>query len=383
MRGVYEGEAGPRATGSLPLGCGPGMDDPFAPDPSFQPLRHRAPRWPFVLVGLFLLTGAAVLALWPVKVPYFAIAPGPVEEVADLISVEDVPVYATNGDLFLLTVGLREVNVFEFVEAELDPRVDLVGRDVIRPPGVTQEQQTRTNLQAMDQSIDAAVYVALTRLGYEVGFTGQGVAILEVVADTPADGVLQVGDVITRIEGTPVATSDDASNEIRSHAIGDTISLVGTRNGEPLSVSITLAPHPEVEGAPMVGVVLDTVNLDLDLPIDLQVDSRNIGGPSAGMMYAITVLDLLTEDDLTKGHRIAGTGTISLDETVGAIGGVRQKVFAARSVGAEYILVPTDNYDEALTAAGKDIEVVAVATLQDALDFLGGLELVPGSVASP
>jgi PDZ domain-containing protein len=132
----------------------------------------------------------------------------------------------------------------------------------------------------------------------------------------------------------------------------------------------------------MVGVVLDTVNLDLDLPIDLQVDSRNIGGPSAGMMYAITVLDLLTADDLTKGHRIAGTGTISLDETVGAIGGVRQKVFAARSVGAEYILVPTDNYEEALTAAGKDIEVVAVATLQDALDFLDGLELVPGSVAS-
>ena len=77
MGGVYAGEAGPLATGSPPVGCGPGMIDPFAPDPSFQPLRHRAPRWPFVLVGVFLLIGAAVLALWPVKVPYFAIAPGP------------------------------------------------------------------------------------------------------------------------------------------------------------------------------------------------------------------------------------------------------------------------------------------------------------------
>jgi hypothetical protein len=175
--------------------------------------------------------------------------------------------------------------------------------------------------------------------------------------------------VHAQIEGVQVATSDDASNEIRSHAIGETISLIGTRNEEPLNASITLAAHPEIEGAPMVGVVLETVNLDLELPIDLQVDSRNIGGPSAGMMYAITVLDLLTVDDLTKGHRIAGTGTISFDETVGAIGGVRQKVFAARSVGAEYVLVPTDNYEEALTAAGKDIEVVAVANLQDALDF--------------
>lgn len=356
--------------------------DPFAPDPSFVPLRHRTPRWPFVLVGVFLLVGAAVLLLWPIKVPYYALAPGPVEEVVDLISIGDMPVYTTNGDLFLLTVGLREVNIFEYLEAEFDPRVDLVGRDIIRPPGVTQEQQTRTNLQAMDRSIDTAVYVALTRLGYEVGFTGEGVVILQVVEGSPAAGVLQVGDVITQVAGRRVFTADDASNVIRSHQIGDTIALIGLRNGEPLNESITLAPHPELEGAPMVGVVLDTVNLDLDLPIDLEVDSRNIGGPSAGMMYALAVLDLLTEADLAKGYRIAGTGTISYDETVGAIGGVRQKVFAARSVGADYVLVPTDNYSEALTAAGKDIQVVAVATLQDALDFLDSLEPAPGSVAS-
>src|SRR5512137_1570538 len=177
------------------------MDDPFAPDPGFRPLRYRAPRWPFVLVGIFLLLGAAVVALWPVKLPYYAVAPGPVEEVADLITVEDVPTYTTNGDLFLLTVGLREVNVFEYLEAELDPRVDLWAREVIRPAGVTQEEQTRTNLEAMDQSIDTAVYVALTRLGYQVGFTGEGVSIREVVADTPAFGVLQVGDVINEIDG--------------------------------------------------------------------------------------------------------------------------------------------------------------------------------------
>ena len=227
----------------------------------------------------------------------------------------------------------------------------------------------------MDQSIDAAVYVALTRLGYEVGFTGQGVTILEVVADTPGRRGA-AGGRCDHPDRRDAGGSRPTTPPTRSAPtpIGDTISLVGTRNGEPLNVSITLAPHPEVEGAPMVGVVLDTVNLDLDLPIDLQVDSRNIGGPSAGMMYAITVLDLLTEDDLTKGHRIAGTGTISFDETVGAIGGVRQKVFAARSVGAEYVLVPTDNYEEALTAAGKDIQVVAVANLQDALDFLDGLD---------
>ncbi|MBM3696059.1 MAG: PDZ domain-containing protein [Actinobacteria bacterium] len=358
------------------------MEDPFAPDPSFVPLRHRAPRWPFFLAGLFLVIGATVLATWRITLPYYAVAPGPVEEVADLITIGDVPAYTTNGDFFLLTVGLREVNAFEFLEAEFDPRVDLVGREVIRPRGVTQEEQTRTNLEAMNQSIDIAVYVALTRLGYEVGFTGDGVVIRQVVEGSPAFGVLEVGDVIREVAGTRVLTADDASNVIRSRQVGESISLAGVRGEEPLRVEITLAPHPELEGAPMVGVVLDTVNLELDLPIDLQVDSRNIGGPSAGMMYALAVLDLLTAEDLAKGYRIAGTGTISYDETVGAIGGVRQKVFAARSVGADYVLVPFDNYEEALTAAGRDIEVVAVSTLQDALDFLDTLDPVPGSVAA-
>jgi PDZ domain-containing protein len=184
------------------------------------------------------------------------------------------------------------------------------------------------------------------------------------------------------VDGRAVLTADDAGALIRTYQIGDTVNLTGTRNGEPLSVYVTLAPHPDVEGAPMVGVALQTVNLGLRLPIDVEIDARNIGGPSAGMMYAITVLDLLTEEDLAKGHRIAGTGTISPDETVGAIGGVRQKVYAARSVGAEYVIVPTDNYSDALTAADDDIEVVAVATLQDALDFLESLEPVASVVAA-
>jgi PDZ domain-containing secreted protein len=307
--------------------------EPFEQEPPAVE-RRRFPRWPFVLVGLCLLLGAAVVALWPLKVPYYAISPGPVEEVADLITIEedDVLRYDMNGDLFLLTVGLREVNVFEWVEAQFDPRVDLVGREVIRPP---------------------------------------------------ADGVLQAGDIITHIEGRPVITQDHAAAEIRSFGIGDSINLTGTRGGEPLSVEITLAPHPDLPGSPMVGVVLDTVNLGLDPSIEVEIDSRNIGGPSAGMMYALTVIDLLTEEDLAKGHRIAGTGTISVNEAVGAIGGVRQKVFAARSVGAEYILVPTDNYPDALTAGGDDIEIIAVGTLQDALDFLDTLEPVSGAIAAP
>jgi PDZ domain-containing protein len=180
----------------------------------------------------------------------------------------------------------------------------------------------------------------------------------------------------------PVTTADEAAAVIRSYDVGDTITLSGTRAEEPFSTSVTLVPHPDIEGAPMVGVLFDTVNLEMELPIDVRVDSRNIGGPSAGMMYTLAIMDLLSEEDLTKGHRIAGTGTIRFDETVGAIGGVRQKVFAARAIGAEYVLVPQDNYPDALTAAGDEVQIVPVATLQDALDFLDSLEPAPALLAS-
>jgi PDZ domain-containing protein len=279
-------------------------------------------------------------------------------------------------------VGLREVNVFEYVEAQFDDKVDLIERDVIRPPGVSQEEVRRSNLEAMDRSIDAALYVALARLGYDVGFTGEGVEVVQTVEGSPADGVLLPGDRYDTVAGQPVATSDEAAAVIRSYSVGDTITLSGTRDGRPISVDITLIPHPDLEGQPMVGVVFDTVDLEMVLPVNVSVDSRSIGGPSAGMMYALTLIDLLTPEDLVKGHVVAGTGTIAFDETVGPIGGVRQKVYGARSVGAEYILVPQDNYDDAITAAGDDIEVVAVATLQDALDFLGTLEPAGDLLAS-
>ena len=334
------------------------------------------------MVAALLGFGLLILVVWPIQVPYFAMSPGPVEEVADLITIDDAERFDTTGELFLLTVGLREVNLFEYVEAQLDGKIDLIERDVIRPPGVTQEQVTRTNLQAMDESIDTAVFVALSRLGYDVSFGGDGVEVLEIVEASPADGALVVGDVIKRIDGEIISTAEQASDVIRSFGVGDTIELTGDRSGEQFATSITLVEHTELPDTAMVGVLFDTVGLRIVTPVSVRVDSRNIGGPSAGMMYTLTVLDLLTVEDLTKGHRIAGTGTIRFDETIGPIGGVRQKVFAARNIGAEYMLVPEANLADALTAAGEDIEVVPILVLQDAIDFFDRLEPAPTLVAA-
>jgi len=361
------------------------MIDPDVPTSvPVPPPRAASAKWPYVLVAAFFAIGLLVLVAWPVKLPYYAMSPGPVENVADLVTINDVPRYDSQGSFYLLTVSLRgEVNPFEWFEARfVDEKVDLVPSDLIRPRGTTQEQVTRSNQDAMNNSIDSAIYVALLRLGYQVQFAGEGVKILDVVTDSPANGVLQVDDVITSVAGTPVDTVDEASARIREFKPGDAIVLEGTRGGEPLTVSVTLIEHPDIAGAPMVGVVLDTVNLTLDLPIDVSVDPGNIGGPSAGLEFTLTLLDLLTPGDMTRGHVIAGTGTIAFDETVGAIGGVRQKVYGARSVGAEAIFVPRDNYPDAITAAGDGIVVVPVDTLQDALDYLDSLAPAPATVAA-
>jgi PDZ domain-containing protein len=123
----------------------------------------------------------------------------------------------------------------------------------------------------------------------------------------------------------------------------------------------------------MVGVLLTDASTETVFPVDITIDSQNIGGPSAGLMFALEIMNQLTEEDLTKGRAIAGTGTIARDGTVGAIGGIKQKVYGAIDAGAEFVLVPSSNYPDAILAAGDDITVIEVATIDDALAFLATL----------
>ena len=331
------------------------------------------PRWPaFALVAFVFLAGA-IIAAWQVSVPYYALSPGPVEEIANLIDIEDSDIYALNGDLYMLTVSLQEVNAFEYAQGWLDPSVDLVGREAIRPRDVSPEEHREANRQSMEDSKDTAISVALKYLGYEVTDAGEGVLVTSVLENTPADGVLEPGDVIVEVDGTPVFIRDDGVNAITANEIGDTIPLKVDRNGELLDLEVTLIEHTQQPGSPMVGFTPDTYNRTLVLPVDVDIDTQNIGGPSAGMMYTLTIIDLLTEEDLTGGRIVAGTGTISSDGTVGAIGGVRQKVVAAQAAGADVILVPEANFADALTVKDDGVEIYAITTIDDAVNVLGSL----------
>ncbi len=342
---------------------------------------RRTPKWPFVLVALFLLLGGAIAAAWPVHVPYYTLSPGPVYDTSDFVTVENGHTDA-QGELFFLTVSLEEANVFEYLSGELDPRVDVVPRRNIRPTGVSPVQLRRENLAAMEQSKTDATFVALTKLGYDVTLVGTGALVIDTVPGSAAEGVVLPGDVIVELDGHPIEFRSDVIDLMRDKAVGDPVSLVvlreedGAEEPQRVTLELVLGPHVDDPQKPMIGVLLDNNEPIIEFPVDVEIDSRNIGGPSAGMMFTLQIMNQLTAEDLTKGHRIAGTGTISRDGTVGPIGGIRQKVYGAINAGAEAVLVPAENYDDALTAAGDDIEVVKVTTIDDALAYLDRLQPV-------
>jgi PDZ domain-containing protein len=354
--------------------------------PSLRP-RAKLPKWPFVLAGVLIVLALGTAMVWPIQLPYLARAPGPVSDAADFIEVEGA--YEAAGDLLFLTITYSDVNLVEFLGAQIDPEVDLIARERVRPAGTSREEFRRQNLALMELSQQSAIFVALTKLGYEVTFEGSGALITGIIEDSAAEGVLQPQDVIVAVDGNEVEFVNDTIEALAGRTPGDEAVLTIERptdetstEFETLEVTLVLGPYRivnedgTVEEDPdrgLVGVLLDNASTTVIFPIDVKIDAENVGGSSAGMMFTLEIMNQLTEEDMTKGHRIAGTGTINADGTVGRIGGMRQKVFAAVAAGAEYLLVPEGNYEEAAEVVSDDIELVEVATIDDALAFLDTL----------
>lgn len=333
----------------------------------------RRPRWPWVVVAIFLLMIGLTVAAWNVTLPYIALSPGPLYDVADFVILGDGEPEQSDGDLYMLTVVQQQVNIFEYALAAFDPAIDLFERNRIRPDDVTREEQREINLRSMEESKTTAILVALDRLGYEITVTGEGLKVASLLDNVPAAEVLQQGDVIVAVEGVEVSIAPDGIAEITSYEIGDTITLTIERGDQELDVDVLLIEHTDFTGRPMVGFMAETVNPSFELPIEVDIDTQNIGGPSAGLMYTLAVMDALNGEDLTRGWRIAGTGTIRSDGTVGAIGGIRQKVVAAQEAGAQYVFVPMSNFEAASTVVDDDVELVAIESLDEALEFLNDL----------
>lgn len=330
------------------------------------------PRWVIVtFVGLFFAAVAAIGA-WSIHLPYIAFSPGPVGDAIDVVIADpDLQIYEPDGELFFLTVSISPggVNLFEAIEAGADPTVDLVRRQAVRRDDESDEEYKQRNLDAMDQSIDTAVAVALDRSGVPVTIESDGVLVVDLTEGSGAAGVLQPDDVIVAVNGEAVQLSGDIGVVIGDLEPGDVVTIDIVREGEPMIVEVELTAS-EDGSRTLIGILAQTANPRYPISIE----AANVGGPSAGMMYTLAIMDLLVEGDLAKGHLVAGTGTIRADGTVGNIGGVRQKVVAAEAAGAELMLVPAGNYEQALTAPRKSMALVSVATIDEALAALEALD---------
>lgn len=330
--------------------------------------KEKSANWPLYLVaGLFSL-GVLGMIAWNIELPYLAYSAGPVSDAADTIAAEGVDYYPPDGELLMLTVVSQDVNVFEAFIAGFDPTVDLVRKQKVRREGESDEEYRSRTLQQMSDSNFRSISVALEHLGIEM--VPVEVLVDGITEGVPAESQLELGDTVRDVNGHAIKSLEDFGPALDGFEVGDQIDMVVERAGSLVELTIELAEREDEPGAPMIGITLGVLT---EPPFPITIESGDVGGPSAGMMHTIAIIDSLTEGELTNGKVIAGTGTIRLDGTVGNIGGIRQKVVGAEAAGAEIILVPQGNYETALTAERDDIEIVPVETLEDALDYLEAL----------
>jgi PDZ domain-containing protein len=322
-----------------------------------------------VVVG-FLLSAALV------ELPYYAFRPGSVRDTSTLISVDGAPTYDADGSISYTTVSLRRVTLIGLIAGWLDDDVDIKSRDDVLGPRNADENR-QLNLALMDTSKEVATQVALEKLGYDVPVSVTGDIVLEVSKDTPADGKLAPGDTIVAIDGEKIDDPDDLSRLLGDNKPGDQVEITiqpfnTTASKDREDVSMELAPKPDDPDHGMMGVQVQPTGVKFDFPFDVQFDTGDVGGPSAGLAFTLGLLDLLTPGELTGGVGVAATGEIHSDGTVGPVGGTGQKAAAVREQGLDVFLVPTADYDEAIKHAG-DVKIIKVDTLDDALKALADL----------
>lgn len=329
------------------------------------------------VTGPVLLALVAVIAVLLVRTaPYIVFMPGSATEVPGLISVTAAPgepdpfLDDVNHDILFLTVSIRYPSGFEALYRLLDDRNDIAPSAPYLGTQSTDENR-EFNLALMTDSKDRATKVAMERAGYEVPVTPTGAVIIDVGPEYPAASVVRPGDTVIEFEGTDIGTSDALAELIVAHEPGDVVSMVVERLGEsePRTVSAELAESPTDPGRTVLGVTLrDRPNYEF--PFEVSINSGDVGGPSAGLAFTLALIDLLTPGELTGDQRVAVTGTIELDGSVGQVGGVPQKTEAAVADGAVLFLVPSAELDLAVEAARGRLEVRAVDTIDEALAAL-------------
>jgi Lon-like protease len=366
--------------------------------------------WPYSSIrrrGLTVLLGALLTLLlgWQIgraDVPYVALSPGPTVDTLSAVDREGDPCKVTTpppatppsspastpsqpepdcqeviqisgtslpppgkGQLRMVTVSVQSsMTLLEAIKSWISGEDAVVPRKLIYPEDKSEQEVEQENKQEFENSQTSAETAALKYLGYPVQVT-----VSQVTPDGASVGKLEEGDVIDSVDGVPVTSMEKLLELVQTKPAGSTLRIGYTRGNQKGTVDVTT--KASTDGTPRIGVSIKSTQPH---PFDLRIKLDKIGGPSAGMMFALGIIDKLKPEDLTHGKIIAGTGTIDDEGNVGPIGGVTQKLYGARAAGATHFLVPADNCAEALTNVPGGLTLVKVDTLQDAtaaLDAIG------------
>ena len=315
-----------------------------------------------------LLVAAVAVTVWIFPTESYIFLPNRAHPVAPLVEVEGGK-DPKNGGIFFVDVLVRKATLIERIFPGVREGATVVPAEQVRPPGVSESQRRNEELQEMQMSQKVAAAVALRELGYKVVAKPIGARIEFVDPEAPAAGKLLPGDVVTSADGEPVKGPAGLRRAIREAGTKQDVSLLVKRGDEEAEVSVRPAAGPQ--GTPVIGVIVSQA-ADIKLPVDVEIDTKGVGGPSAGLAFALDLMEELGRD-VDHGNRVAVTGALELDGTVGEIGGVKQKTIGVERAGINVFLVPAgDNAAEARRYA-DGIRIVPVTSFQQALRSLATL----------
>lgn len=329
-------------------------------------------------VTVFGMLGLAILPS-----PYVIERPGPVFDTlgsvtvdgdeVPLIEIPDETTYPTEGSLSLLTVnvlGNREntPSWFEVMRAFITPSQSVVPVEQVFPPGVSTEERRAQSRIDMENSQQEAIAAALRALGepYE-----SRLVVVDVIEGSPAEQAVEADDEIVAVNGVAVRDVTALRGEIAANGTADAAEITVIRDGVEQTVSVTPEFSEGADRVPVIGVLIAG---EYEFPIDVRIQLESVGGPSAGMMFALGIIDKLTPGSLAGGAEVAGTGTIAADGSVGRIGGIVQKMYGALDAGAEVFLAPAGNCAEVVGNIPGDLDVYPVATLNEAIAVLQAVD---------
>ncbi len=335
-----------------------------------------------ILVGL-VIVASFVPAQWAGRIipghsvvddGSVALKPGSARSTESRVTIVDLPVFGADGEVLFTTVAIdSQVTIWDWARSAISDDIELRTREEVFGTRTVSEQRAR-NLELMQASKDSAVVAALGALGVEA-IEATGVGFNGVVEDGPVDGLLEVGEVIVVIDDTLITDFESLRAVLDASAPGQAASFTVEHHetGAVRVLDVVYGERPDTPEAAFIGIEGPEVRaVDVDLPFEIEIDSGSIGGPSAGLAFTLTLIDLLTEGELTGGNRVAVTGTITANGTVGNIGGVGQKAAAASAEGADVFIVPAELVETA-TEHAAGMPVVGVANLEEALAALAEL----------